>query len=66
MMYSNNILNFQEPTTILKACTKTSGTYWMHQVWFIKYAQVIILHNFLEVVTFFISFLAPTYGAMAV
>ena len=24
-MYSNNILNFQEPTTILNACTKKSG-----------------------------------------
>ena len=24
-MYSNNILNFQESTTILNACTKTSG-----------------------------------------
>ena len=25
-MYSNNILNFQEPTRILNACTKKSGT----------------------------------------
>ena len=25
-MYSNNILNFQESTTILNACTKKSGT----------------------------------------
>ena len=24
-MYSNNILNFQESTTILNACTKNSG-----------------------------------------
>ena len=24
-MYSNNIVNFQESTTVLKACTKTSG-----------------------------------------
>ena len=24
-MYSNNILNFQESTTILNACTKKSG-----------------------------------------
>ena len=24
-MYSNNILNYQEPTTILNACTKKSG-----------------------------------------
>ena len=29
-MYSNNILNFQESTTILNACTKK--TYWMHHV----------------------------------
>ena len=29
-MYSNNILNFQESMTILKACTKKSlETYWM-------------------------------------
>ena len=32
-MYSNNILNFQESTTILNACTKKSlETYWMHHV----------------------------------
>ena len=30
-MYSNNILNFQESTTILNACTKKSlETYWRH------------------------------------
>ena len=32
-MYSNNILNFQESTTILNACTKRSlETYWWHHV----------------------------------
>ena len=32
MMYSNNILNFQESTTILNACKKKSETYWRHPV----------------------------------
>ena len=33
-MYSNNILNFQESTTILNACTKKSlETYWRHHVY---------------------------------
>ena len=37
-MYSNNILNFQESTTILNACTKKSlETYWMHYVHVWKY-----------------------------
>ena len=31
-MYSNNILNFQESTTILNACTKSLETYWRHRV----------------------------------
>ena len=31
-MYSNNILNFQESTTILDACTKSLETYWMLHV----------------------------------
>ena len=32
-MYSNNIVNFQESTTILKAYTKKNlETYWMHHV----------------------------------
>ena len=32
-MYSNKMLNFQESTTILNACTKKSlVTYWMHPV----------------------------------
>ena len=32
-MYSNKILNFQESTIILNACTKKSRTYWMHHVY---------------------------------
>ena len=32
-MYSNNILEFQESTTIVNACTKKSlETYWNHYV----------------------------------
>ena len=31
-MYSNNILKFQESTTILNACTKRLETYWRHHV----------------------------------
>ena len=32
-MYSNNIVNFQESTTILKACIKKSlEIYWLHHV----------------------------------
>ena len=31
-MYSNNILHFQESTTILNACTKILETYRMHHV----------------------------------
>ena len=31
-MYSNNILNFQESTTILNSCTKCLETYWRHLV----------------------------------
>ena len=32
-MYSKNIVNFQESTTILNACTKNMETYWKHQVY---------------------------------
>ena len=32
-MYSNNILNFQESTTILNPCKKSLETYWMHRVY---------------------------------
>ena len=35
-MYSNNILNFQESTTILNASTKSLETYWMHHVYIDK------------------------------
>ena len=33
-MYSNNMVNFEESTTILNACTKKKSleTYWMHKV----------------------------------
>ena len=31
-MYSNNIVNFQESTTILYACKKSLETFWMHHV----------------------------------
>ena len=38
-MYSNNIVNFQESTIILKAHTKTSlETYWRHHV--LLYKQI--------------------------
>ena len=36
-MYSNNILNFQESTTTLNACTKSLETYWMHCVYIYIY-----------------------------
>ena len=32
-MYSNNILNFRESTTILNTCTKSLETYWRHHVY---------------------------------
>ena len=32
-MFSNNILNVQESTTILNACTKNQETYWIHYVY---------------------------------
>ena len=32
-MYSNNIVNFQESTAILNACTKCLETYWRHHVY---------------------------------
>ena len=32
-MYSNNILNFQESTSILNACTKILEPYWMHHIY---------------------------------
>ena len=36
-MYSNNIVNFQESTTILNACTKSLETYWKHHVYIYIY-----------------------------
>ena len=36
-IYRNNIVNFQESTTILNACTKKNlKTYWMHLVYYIN------------------------------
>ena len=35
-MYSNNILNFQESTAILNACTKSLETYLIHLVYIIQ------------------------------
>ena len=32
MMYSNDIMNFNESTTIINACKKSLETYWMHYV----------------------------------
>ena len=31
-MYNNNILNFQESTTVLNACTEGLETYWMPHI----------------------------------
>ena len=40
-MYSSNIVNFQESTTILNACTKKSlETYWMHHVYIRSFWKV--------------------------
>ena len=40
-MYSNNIVNFQESTTILNACTKKSlETYWSHLVYIYIYIYI--------------------------
>ena len=41
-MYSNNILNFQASQTILNTCTKKSGNYWRHHVfWSGSYAEFV-------------------------
>ena len=43
-MYSNNIVNFQESTSILNACIKKSlETYWMHQVYSLYYYLILII-----------------------
>ena len=34
-MYSNNIVNFQESTTILNACTKKSENYESKNIWYL-------------------------------
>ena len=36
-MYKNDILNFQESMKILKACTKSLETYWMHHLYIYIY-----------------------------
>ena len=36
-MYSNNVLNFRESTTILNACTKSLEAYWRHHVYIYIY-----------------------------
>ena len=52
-MYSNNILNFQESTTILIACTKkTLETYWRNHVVFNCYYI-----SFQDMQSFFFEFL---------
>ena len=39
-MYSNNIVNFQESTIILNACTKKSlETYWIHHIYIYIYTH---------------------------
>ena len=50
-MYSNNIVNFQESTTILNLCTKSLGTYWMHHVYSIyECKQDLVLNNLQELI----------------
>ena len=41
-MYRNNILNLQESTTILNACTKSLETYWIHYVYIYIYIYIYI------------------------
>ena len=41
-MYSNKILNFQESTTILNACTKNLELYWRHLVYIYIYIYIYI------------------------
>ena len=50
-MYSNNILNFEESTTILNACKKSLETYWRHHVydW--------VASSLLQILQFFMIFL---------
>ena len=39
-MYSNNIVNFQESMTIVKACTEILETYWRHHVYIYIYIYI--------------------------
>ena len=41
-IYSNNIMNFQESTTILNACTKSLETYWMHHTHIYIYIYIYV------------------------
>ena len=41
-MNSNTMLNFQESTTILNACTKSLQTYWMHPIYIYIYISVCV------------------------
>ena len=40
MMYSNNIVNFKESTTILNAFKKSLETYWIHHVYIYIYIYI--------------------------
>ena len=45
-MYSNNLVNFQESTTILNGCTKKSlETYWKHHVNCFKYKDFYLTYR---------------------
>ena len=46
-MYSNNILNFQESTAILNACTKRLETYWMHLLYSVGWNKYLYIWKFL-------------------
>ena len=58
-MYSNNILNFQDSTTILNACTKKSlETSWIHHVYIYIYIYIhthiyayiyVYIHTFMHI-----------------
>ena len=57
-MYSNNILNFQESTTILNACTKKSGN-------LLKAPRIIENNNFLKLFQRHLV-LSPAHGAVRI
>ena len=61
-MYSNKIVNFQESTPILNACTKSLETYWMHYVFqilplcndgYFKKTDFICIFIFYELIGFY-------------